>query len=157
MILGKHFKANLCSFGRNNHVVLCIYTMKHIHDFLPMKWLHNLLKGFSLTTALFIFQACYGTPDGLIDQQRFFKVVEAGTGEPLDSIWIKYRVGPGDQQWQLGGRTGELGEAVVWIRDSEYDNPEFRFESDDPSIVAKDTLIVDRTPRIIEIPLVRTK
>ena len=27
-----------------------------------MKWLHNLLKGASLTTALFIFQACYGMP-----------------------------------------------------------------------------------------------
>lgn len=29
-----------------------------------MKWLHNLLKGMSLTAALFVFQACYGTPDG---------------------------------------------------------------------------------------------
>ena len=30
-----------------------------------MKWLHNLLKGLSLTAALFVFQACYGTPEGL--------------------------------------------------------------------------------------------
>jgi len=29
-----------------------------------MKWLHNLLKGLSLTAALFVFQACYGTPGG---------------------------------------------------------------------------------------------
>ena len=29
-----------------------------------MKWLHNLLKGLSLTAALFVFQACYGTPPG---------------------------------------------------------------------------------------------
>lgn len=28
-----------------------------------MKWLHNLLKGMSLTACLFVFQACYGTPD----------------------------------------------------------------------------------------------
>ena len=27
-----------------------------------MKWLRNLLKGISLTGALFVFQACYGTP-----------------------------------------------------------------------------------------------
>ena len=27
-----------------------------------MKWLRNILKGLSLTTALFVFQACYGTP-----------------------------------------------------------------------------------------------
>ena len=29
-----------------------------------MKWLHKLLKGLSLTAALFVFQACYGTPPG---------------------------------------------------------------------------------------------
>ena len=28
-----------------------------------MRWLHNLLKGASLTGALFVFQACYGTPE----------------------------------------------------------------------------------------------
>ena len=27
-----------------------------------MKWLHNILKGASLTGALFVFQACYGVP-----------------------------------------------------------------------------------------------
>ena len=27
-----------------------------------MKWLRNILKGLSLTAALFVFQACYGTP-----------------------------------------------------------------------------------------------
>ena len=26
------------------------------------KWIHRALKGLSLTTALFVFQACYGTP-----------------------------------------------------------------------------------------------
>ena len=26
------------------------------------KWIHRGLKGLSLTTALFVFQACYGTP-----------------------------------------------------------------------------------------------
>ena len=30
-----------------------------------MKWLHTLLKGLSLTAALFVFQACYGTPEGI--------------------------------------------------------------------------------------------
>ena len=33
-----------------------------------MKWLHNLLKGLSLTAALFVFQACYGTPPGYPDE-----------------------------------------------------------------------------------------
>ena len=30
--------------------------------FANMKWIRNLLKGFSLTAALFVFQACYGSP-----------------------------------------------------------------------------------------------
>ncbi len=29
------------------------------------KWIHRGLKGLSLTTALFVFQACYGTPQAL--------------------------------------------------------------------------------------------
>ena len=30
--------------------------------YLLMKWLRNILKGVSLTAALFVFQACYGAP-----------------------------------------------------------------------------------------------
>ena len=30
-----------------------------------MKWLRNILKGASLTAALFVFQACYGTPPAM--------------------------------------------------------------------------------------------
>lgn len=29
------------------------------------KWIHRALKGASLTTALFVFQACYGTPPSM--------------------------------------------------------------------------------------------
>lgn len=32
---------------------------------MKLKWLRNFLKGCSLTTALFVFTACYGTPQGL--------------------------------------------------------------------------------------------
>lgn len=32
------------------------------------KWLHRALKGASLTTALFVFQACYGTPPGPLEE-----------------------------------------------------------------------------------------
>ncbi len=34
------------------------------------KWLHRLLKGASLTGALFVFQACYGTPPGPLDYEE---------------------------------------------------------------------------------------
>ena len=36
------------------------------------KWIRRILKGVSLTTALFVFQACYGTPvPDPNDQLRF--------------------------------------------------------------------------------------
>ena len=56
-----------------------------------MKWLHNLLKGLSLTTALFVFQACYGTPEWLHDNALPFKVVDARTGDPLEGVGISSR------------------------------------------------------------------
>ena len=43
-----------------------------------MKWIHNLLKGMSLTAALFVFQACYGTPPG--NPEEFF------TEEPVETL-----------------------------------------------------------------------
>ena len=37
-----------------------------------MKWLHNILKGASLTGALFVFQACYGIPQPALWEDRYF-------------------------------------------------------------------------------------
>ena len=52
-----------------------------------MKWLHNLLKGMSLTAALFVFQACYGTPPGypadLVDEEVVEATVEGSDSEAL--------------------------------------------------------------------------
>ena len=46
-----------------------------------MKWLHNLLKGLSLTAALFVFQACYGTPPGYPEDYVVDEAVEAPVDE----------------------------------------------------------------------------
>ena len=57
-----------------------------------MKWLHNLLKGLSLTAALFVFQACYGTPEGfedpyidITDNPAPVEVVKAPEALPVDA------------------------------------------------------------------------
>lgn len=48
-----------------------------------MKWLHNLLKGLSLTAALFVFQACYGTPPGYPEDYDFEdELIEAVSEAP---------------------------------------------------------------------------
>ena len=109
-----------------------------------MKLLHKILKGASLTTALFIFQACYGTPDWLHDMSAEFKVVTAEDGSPLEGIAIKSRVEPEDNlDWILSGYTDESGVANVYFGYSDYGTPQFRFESESGEYVIKDTIITN--------------
>ncbi len=49
----------------------------------------NLLGGLSLTSALFMFQACYGTgPDDMPDILIEGRVTSAKTGDPVKGIKI---------------------------------------------------------------------
>lgn len=123
-----------------------------------MKWLHNLLKGLSLTTALFIFQACYGTPEWLHDANLQFKVVAADTGEPLKDVYVSSRVQAADNlNWILCGRTNEAGEAHVFFETVEGQDPQFRFEMLDSDYMVKDTVIVDTKYRTVEIHLAKAE
>ena len=55
-----------------------------------MKWLHNLLKGMSLTACLFVFQACYGTPPGypevFFEEEKIEATVEPAAETPAEEI-----------------------------------------------------------------------
>ena len=58
-----------------------------------MKWLHNILKGASLTGALFVFQACYGIPQPALWEDggtapMSFSLVSRATGLPLEGIGL---------------------------------------------------------------------
>ena len=59
--------------------------------YLLMKWLRNILKGVSLTAALFVFQACYGAPQTLEEDLQESRVetkaeeVPAEEEAPADS------------------------------------------------------------------------
>ena len=53
-----------------------------------MKWIRRLLKGISLTAAMFVFQACYGPMDDYYDTRVTFRVVSADTGEPIQGVEI---------------------------------------------------------------------
>ena len=83
------------------------------------KILHNLLKGASLTTALFIFQACYGVPQPALYAEEgvapmSFSLVSRDTGEPLKGILIKGSSISPDYYSDLGV-TGEDGRCSVSI------------------------------------------
>lgn len=128
-----------------------IYGCKKI---LYMKWLHNLLKGFSLTTALFIFQACYGTPEmyrELCEWNLSFKVLDADTGNPLEGVKVSNRQ---YGNWHTFADSTNA-DGILPVSFGTYDNApmEFRFEAPDAVYSMKDTTFIDSTPREIEIRL----
>lgn len=115
--------------------------------------IRTLLKGASLTTALFIFQACYGTPSVPFEKSVTFKVVSAEDGSPLPDIAVKTKdMGEESQEWYLLGYTYDDGIAKIYTTLSGLDAALFRFESENGMFAVKDTVISDFSD-IIEITL----
>ena len=111
-----------------------------------MKIIRNLLKGISLTAAMFVFQACYGTDrDWYGENNITFHVVSAEDGSPMPHVKIRSQLQVGDtnQEWYLLGYTNDEGIASVWVDYNYGDNFQtlFRFVADDPDYAVKDTLL----------------
>ena len=124
-----------------------------------MKFLHNLLKGASLTGALFVFQACYGMPQSPLDIEggeapMSFSLVSRTTGEPLAGIRIK------GGSWERSREVDELGVTdangrcrveIPYYRNQE--GPFLRFEDPQGAFIVKDTTLTDLRDREIVIKL----
>ena len=120
-----------------------------------MKWLHNLLKGASLTGALFVFQACYGTPqlplmeDGVAPMT--FSLVSRTTGEPLAGIQVSVK---NHNYENMLGATDADGRCRVEIPYSRnVVGPVLAFEDPQGQYVPKDTTLVDLRDREIVIKM----
>lgn len=125
-----------------------------------MKWLHNLLKGATLTTALFIFQACYGTPNSILLEENgeapmSFSVRSKATGEPLGGIRVlSAEYDTGGAYYQEIGVTGADGRCNVYIPYTRnMKGPFIRFEDPQAVYAQKDTVLYDLRERDIEIKL----
>ena len=111
------------------------------------KWFRHLLKGTTLTTALFIFQACYGTPNWLHQEDVEFKVVSAEDGTPVEGVEILTRVYDSDPvegvelDWNLCGYTAEDGTLKTMIGIVDDSSPQFRFQDSGALFSPKDTVI----------------
>ena len=125
-----------------------------------MKWLHNILKGASLTGALFVFQACYGTPQAPLYQDggtapMSFSLVSRTTGEPLQGIQVKGGAwkGAADRDAALGvtDENGRCRVEIPYIRNVE--GPFLLFEDPEGQYISKDTLLTDLRDREIVIKL----
>ena len=123
-----------------------------------MKWLHNFLKGCSLTGALFVFQACYGTPDAPFYGETgmapmSFTVFSHQTGEPLQGVRVlgsAYERGPQDE---LGvtDADGRCRANLPYIRNVQ--GPYLRFEDAEGKFMSKDTVLADLQEREIIIKM----
>ena len=120
-----------------------------------MKWLHNLLKGISLTGALFVFQACYGAPqDPMWDAQEAqmsFSVVSHATGEPLEGVQISQTDWGGKRE--LGKTDAEGKCKVQFSYQTNFRGPYFRFEDGNELYAVKDTVLDDLRYREIIIKM----
>ena len=125
-----------------------------------MKILHNLLKGASLTGALFVFQACYGIQQDDLYREgglapMSFSLVSRTTGEPLEGIRVKGGSWKSDRDEEeaLGvtGADGRCRVEIPYLRHVE--GPYLRFEDPTGQFAAKDTTLADLRDRDIVIKL----
>ena len=121
-----------------------------------MKWLHTLLKGATLSTALFIFQACYGMPQGLEEPgeaRMKFTVISNLNGDPIEGVRILGSAVNPEHLSELGttGADGHCDVMIPYFRNEM--GPFLRFEDPSGNYAAKDTTFADLRYRDILIGL----
>lgn len=110
-----------------------------------MKYLRKILKGVSLTAAMFVFQACYGTlQDEGYWQNVAFRVVSSDDGQPIPNVDIMYQYQRGgdyhDQDWLEFGKTDSLGFNSGILEDCGVPTM-FRFKDANSTYDVKDTVL----------------
>lgn len=121
-----------------------------------MKWLHNLLKGASLTGALFVFQACYGMPQSpLFDEwgeaPMTFSLVDHTTGTPLEGIRVTVQDWGTPRELGVTDADGRCKVDIPYIRNQA--GPNLTFEDPQGLYAAKDTSLADLRERTIVVKL----
>lgn len=81
-----------------------------------MKLLHNILKGSTLATALFIFQSCYGVPQGRNGNyyETEIKVLDKGSSAPVKGVKV-YVSAEDSVEFTEWAETDENGCALVCV------------------------------------------
>lgn len=116
-----------------------------------MKILHQLLKGISLTGALFVFQACYGMPQPPFKEEgrapMSFTLVSHADGKPLAGVSIYA------YPHERIGVTGENGKCQVEIPYNRDNGSYLEFQAPGEQFAIKDTTLTDLRERDILIKL----
>lgn len=119
-----------------------------------MRWIHNILKGVSLTGALFVFQACYGVPQDPLweaggEAPMTFSLVSKSTGEPLKGIQVL--VGKYNGELGITGEDGLARVSIPYIRNIQ--GPDLHFVDPEGVYAQKDTSLADLRDRTITISM----
>ena len=100
---------------------------------MKFRWFRNFLKGCSLTTALFIFQACYGTGPGfqkdLAEQEIKFHVTD-GEGNPISNAKIYAKLDENEVYWSDSTYTEDNGTAILYLYNPEQTTPVLMVEAE---------------------------
>ena len=100
---------------------------------MKFRWFRNFLKGCSLTTALFIFQACYGTGPGFqrdfAEQQYVFEVTDS-EGNPISNAKIYAKLDENEVYWSDSTVTEADGTALMFINNPDQVQPVFSVEAE---------------------------
>lgn len=103
------------------------------------RWFRSLLGGLSFTAALFIFQACYGTPNNFEPGIKIEgKVCSSTSGDPIEGIHVYI---PLSGQYE---QTDAEGHFEMWTED--FYSISLRFMDTDSSenllYAGKDTILI---------------
>ena len=117
------------------------------------------MKGISLTSAMFVFQACYGSMQDHYDTMVTFHVVSEETGEPLSDVGISYQLVDMDDTAEIGidltaEYTDSDGYANVWATEG---MKRYTFVDKDSAYVPFDTVINPADFDTIDIVLKKAK
>ncbi len=108
-------------------------------------WIRTLIGGLSFTSALFVFQACYGTgPDYGLDVNIKGQVKSKTSGLPIEGIKVSVA---SNSQYEMTDKDGKFSFYTEWL-----DVLNIQFEDMDSTMnglyANKDTVLHKFAPRI---------
>ena len=108
-------------------------------------WVRKIIGGLSLTSAMFIFQACYGTPQDLgLDLMIEGQVKSKASGLPIKGIKVS---APDNMQYEFTNNEGRFSFYTEMI-----DDLKIMFEDIDSTqngtFLKKDTVITDLEEKV---------
>lgn len=125
-----------------------------------MKLLRKILGGISLTAAMFVFQACYGTEPYCEQMGEYiFHVVDDKDGTPIPDVCVEKMHQHGNQDEYWGGCYNFTNADGIcrfdYCGDYAAPNLKFRFKASSSDYEVRDTIITDYPSDTVEIVLHR--